>query len=149
MSQSFAVGVYGPSHWTCMAQKMVEVFDLAAQKRFLRREDVPTGILKDAAEFCGLVLEGHEVSSNPPASIQAFSVALKAVSARAASGFLDMEKFYLGSAIIIALDAGSSRKFGVRELETTFKFMADFFQELWMMGEKEQTAQTMGFEQPR
>lgn len=147
MSKTMAVDVVGPSHWAYMAKVMAEVFDAAAKNGFIRKENVPGGALADATEFCGLVLEGYEISSNPPASIQAFSVALKVVTAIAKDDFPNMERFYLGCTIIIAMNAGSTCGFGVREIGTTFKFMAGFFRELWKMGEEEGFEKAMSSEE--
>jgi len=81
MSETMSIGVVGPSHWSYMACVMAERLKKIGTLRKVERENVPKGIYTDVREFFHLVLQAVDdvLPDNPPASINAYVIALDAM----------------------------------------------------------------------
>lgn len=144
MSKTMAIGVVGPEHWAYMAKVMAEKLEEAVQKFCLAKTDIPKGVLRDAAEFSKLVLEGTNpfASPNPPASINAYVMAKKVVEKMIGHypGQKEIVQLLLGCRVIVGLTRfiwWPISKFNRPEIFEALTFMAEFFSELSKMGEEE------------
>ena len=145
MSRTMAVGVVGPSHWAYMAKVMAEALNKAVQKSLLVKTDIPAGVLFDAAHLSRLILEearfrqGGEVPSNPPATINAYVIAQKAV--ERVVGYYpkktETELLLHGCRLITDFFADKFCSLGDETTLQGAAFMANFFSELCKMGEEE------------
>ncbi len=149
MSKTLAIGVVGPSHWAYMARVMAEVLNRAVQKSCLVKTDIPVGVLYDAAQLSGLILEeamfqetASLVPSNPPATINAYVIAKRAVG-RVIGHYPNKKdtKLLISGCRLVVDFANQSGKWRNPEALRIIDFMSKFFHELSKMGEEERIFQ--------
>jgi hypothetical protein len=78
MSRTISVGVLGPSRWSFMAAVLADRISLTLETK--TSQQIPKAVLREAKDFIKLALEGSgdAPSNNPPASINAYAIAVGA-----------------------------------------------------------------------
>lgn len=78
---TISIGVVGAAHWAYMAEVLATRLGDAVSKGKIDLKKIPRGILKEAQEFFGLVIQaiGDNLPDNPPASMNAYVIAADTV----------------------------------------------------------------------
>lgn len=81
MSNTLSIDMVGAKYWSYMATVMTDCLREISQTRTIHTGDVPRGVYRDAKKFFNLVMQsvGNDLPDNPPASLNAYSIAAYAV----------------------------------------------------------------------
>ena len=151
MSQTVSIGVVGPSYWSYMSAVMAERLEKEIRTKLVEPEDVPKSVYKSALRFFRLVLQaaGDTIPENPPASLNAYVIATKAV--KESSKPLPKTDQELETCLRGYLDfverLQKPRKLTKEELETA-KALQKFFLQLKQQGEAEAYESYSQFQEP-
>jgi hypothetical protein len=149
MSQTISVGVVGPSHWSYMAAVMAEALQKTAEAGRIEGSEVPSGVLSDALEFYTLALQaaGNAIPKNPPASFNAYMIAVEAAQAscRTVLGTREDIGHCLRQYLGFLKRLQEPRDLLQEEMETA-EALRRFFLQLQMEGEAEAYEQGVYFE---
>lgn len=149
MSQTISVGVVGPSHWSYMAAVMAEGLHKAGGAKRIEGNEIPSGVYSDALEFYTLALQaaGDAVPKNPPASFNAYMIAVEAARASwpTVPGTRQEIGACLGRYLSFLRKLQQPRDLVPEELETA-EALRKFFLQLQMEGEAEAYEQGVYFE---
>jgi hypothetical protein len=140
MSMTYSIGVFGPSHWSCMAEKLATGLARIVSQQRIEQNSIPSGVYTDAKEFFKLVREALQtgLSENPQASIKAFAIAAevyRTVYSDALPPREDVKKS-LEEYARFALSLSEVRELKPQELELA-KSLQKFLEQLHHDGESE------------
>jgi hypothetical protein len=140
MSQTMSIGVTGPSHWSFMAGVMADRLQKIATLGRVEAGVIPGGIYNDARQLLRLVLQAADdgIPDNPPASINAYVIALDAM--KGVSQSLPKTrrelKERLDEYLAFVCSLREQRTLAGKEVDIA-KSLAQFFQKLHEDGESE------------
>jgi hypothetical protein len=145
MSKTISVGVVGPSHWSYMASIMADRLGRIAETKTIEPSKIPRLVYTDALEFYRLVMQaaGDDPPDNPPASMNAYSIAADGVRASAPDQSSTPEEIHktLADHLSLLECLTKQRPLDEHELETV-KSLRRFF--LWLKSEGETEAYERG-----
>lgn len=151
MSEIISVGVVGRSYWSYMAIVIAKCLERIIDVKRIEYRDIPQGVYKDARQFFGLVLQaaGDTVAENPPASLNAYVIAMDTATSVAQPILATRLKFreFLERLSSFLDQLEEPHQLTREELETA-DILRKFFLQLHHDGEKEAYETTVSFEVP-
>jgi len=152
MSKTTSLGSGGPSYWSYMAFVMGECLEKIIQEERYSEGDIPKGVYNDSLRFFKLVLQatGKTIYENPPASINAYTLAAEVVKRTPELEFpktREPEKCFRQYFSLLEI-LGETRNLTKEEIETA-KSLKGFFYRLHQDGEYEAYGETLHADLPK
>lgn len=138
MSRTMSTGVVGPSYWSYMAAVMAGRLSNIIQAKSIKEGDIPTGVYKDSVAFFDLALQATNnfLPANPPASVNAFTIAVEVVKNSVSSVPSEEIESYLEKYHRFVNNLHDPRNLNEEELEVA-RSLRMFFLKLQQAGEFE------------